>query len=231
MNLFSLISIVCYTNYANSLSLEFTATESPNGIVNLGEGKVRAICDPTRECELDTQSRSRCHRWGCCWHPTSKKCVSKKYFILESVLESVAPKIEYKLTVVKRKMLWEDARQHCADNFEGGVLIQHDPRVLTIKGRSELVELLNLSEEDYYLIGIRRFWEDLPIDGYVYKRAFHGEDGEILDLDGWSESQNFPVDWTYYDFVNWHVDPSYPGHHNTIFNVFDSETNFICEHL
>jgi len=146
MNLILIITIVCYTHYANSLSLEFTATESPNGVLNLGERKVSAICDPTRECKLDTQSRSQCNRLGCCWHPTSKKCVSKKYFISDSVAPIV---VTYKL--VTEELKWEAANDYCSKNFGGSLVMTG---VDTNQGRIDICNKVN--SDTGVWIGVKR---------------------------------------------------------------------------
>merc|ERR1719348_1046423 len=91
MNPIILVSItfLCYTNCANSLSLDFTATETPYRVLNYGNKRfeVQSVCDSTRECRLETQSRSQCYRWDCCWIPNANKCFAKKYFITSTEVE------------------------------------------------------------------------------------------------------------------------------------------------
>lgn len=223
------ITLICY---ANSLSLEFTATESPTGISSHGGSKIQAVCDPSRKCGLPTQSRSQCIRFGCCWHPTSNKCVSKKYFILDLVVR------ECQYVVVEQTENWATARKYCQDR--GWDLIQRNPKFYNIQGRQEIAATLDLpmgsvnnnNPHPYtiYHTGIVRDETDIRI----FKRV---SDGRPVELSGWRthdpsrpDSKDFPLSDADRDVLAWRAQPIVVDD-NRIFN-----TNvvryfpFICEY-
>merc|ERR1719427_1252654 len=56
---------------------------------------------------------------------------------------------KYKLKLTRYTMRWGEARQHCADNYNGD-LIQHDPRLYTRQGRQEIADSLNMPYTNYH---------------------------------------------------------------------------------
>jgi len=212
MNSIFMITFFCCIHYANSLSLEFTATESPNGILNLGKSKLSAICDPTRECKLGTQSRSQCNRLGCCWHQASKKCVSKKYFILDSV----APKIAT-YTFVEEMLEWDKANDYCSDNFGGSLVMTG---VDTNQGRADICSKVN-SDSDGIWIGLKR---DSPAANW------HKVDGTPAPFD--FEYTWHPIyDGKNYDYMLMTCSLDEGGiNRGKVMDHFDTTYKFICQY-
>jgi len=211
MNSIFIITFFCYNHYVNSLSLEFTATESPNGILELGNTKVSAICDPTRECKLGSQSRGQCDRLGCCWHQPSKKCVSKKYFILDSV----APKIAtYKL--VTEELRWDEANDYCSDNFGGSLVMTG---VDTNQGRVDLCSKVNCDTNAW--IGLRDI----------------GNKNDWVYVDGTPVPSDFEYAWYYTynggdeEHMLLNCAPDYGLYlRGNIMDVYNSAFKFICQY-
>merc|ERR1712183_1172591 len=73
-----IITLACYTN---AMSLEFSATETPNGVLNYGKQEISSVCDLSRECYPATQSRSQCNRWNCCWNVKAKNVLQKSFHL------------------------------------------------------------------------------------------------------------------------------------------------------
>jgi len=132
-NILVSITLLCLTNHANSLSFEFTATETPLGLLNYGDNrfKVQSVCDSTRECRIHAQSRSQCNRWACCWVPSLNKCFAKKYFI-RSQKVGESGQLETKFTIPKNGdgtdmvLTQDEAEIYCKNEYTNGRLARSD---------------------------------------------------------------------------------------------------------
>lgn len=216
------ITLICY---ANSLSLEFAATEAP-GISYYGQNKIKAVCDPTRECALPTQSRSQCSRIGCCWQPTSNKCVSKKIFILDRPVPGRDCSPDCKYVIVNQLVYWDTARKYCLDR--GWDLIQHNPKLSSLQGRLEIAATLNLPVPGDYLVyhtGIVRDEKDIN----VFKRV---STGVTVELEGWRflNGNQFPDSHKWKKVVAWRTHKT-ALNKQKVFNTFKlHKLPFICEY-
>jgi len=149
----------------------------------------------------------------------SKQTTEQKTLLRTTTTQISTTQIKkHKLKVVAKRLTWESARQHCADNF-GGDLIQHDPRLYTREGRQEISGSLNLSINQDYHTGIRRDENNHQ----VWRRS---SDGAALQLEGWfpgNPRNNADREFLYWDFHN-HT------YKNNIYNYPDRSRYFICEY-
>jgi len=110
-----LLTLVSWTH---SLSLQFAATQSP-GQLHYGSSTIRATCDETKKCAINTSSRSRCERMGCCF--LNNQCYSKKYFIMNQETSDDATYCKGKPTgIYTIKIGGSELEVLCENDVDGG---------------------------------------------------------------------------------------------------------------
>jgi len=129
---------------------------------------------------------------------------------------------EYRYKIVLEKLNWNEARQHCFDQYHGN-LIQYDNRILTLEGRRELQESLGIEVEGYYHTGIVRDPDDITIWRRIDWRLV--DDQECLP-DGWIDG--FPLADPSRIYMQWRISIG-DTNHNKILNYWDDENPSICE--
>jgi len=217
MNLYIFISITSiFYATAFGLSFDFVPTAAPSGS-SYGDVTVHTMCDPTRVCKQDTQSRSQCQRWNCCWLAMEKKCYEKKHFIIKPD-EPKGVVTEYQYEAVETLSMFNEARSLCQG--KGMDLAQHNPKLYSKAGRQEIADSIDMATgpSHFYWLGIKRFEKD----NNMYKRV---SDEQLVQLDGWVSGQAFNGD--IYDFVYWARQES--DNKDTIANGKDEQSYFVCE--
>jgi len=209
----------------NCLSMKFAATASPlNTLKHAGRSSFRTSCDTNEKCKFETNDKAECIRVGCCWNDILNSCSVMKIHFEKLCSGDSCEK--YQHWFVKEDKYFDDARQYCRETYQGDI-IQYDPRLFTMQGRSELLEIIGItaavvgSTYANFKIGIM-----YDASSGTWKRVGDGQD---VILEGWHSGA--PDDSGDYLYAEWffNVDSAY--WHNYVDNFSDYSEPFICERV
>lgn len=207
----------------NCLSMKFAATASPlNTLKYAGQSSFRTSCDTNEKCKFETNDKAECVRVGCCWNDILNSCsVMKIHF--EKLCSGDSCETKYQHWFVNQDEYFDDARQYCRDTHQGDI-IQYDPKLLTMEGRSELMESLGITADfigsTYANIKIGIQYD---ASSGTWKRVGNGED---VILQGWYSGAPRDLDLVY---IEWFFNSENDDYHNYVYNFTDWSEPFICE--